>query len=92
MGGGGGWGLLASWPDGRQEGPDSCVCVCEGFCVSVCARERDRDRLCPTPVLPGHNNKGESKKGRLNSTRATSNTQSKKQKEGERDRERKRDR
>lgn len=34
-----GGGLLASWPDGHQEGPDSCVCV--GFCMCVCRRERE---------------------------------------------------
>lgn len=31
-------GLLALWPDGHQEGPDSCVCVC--VCACVCVGEQ----------------------------------------------------
>lgn len=31
-------GLPASWPDGHQEGPDSCVCVCVHVWVCACVR------------------------------------------------------
>lgn len=37
-----GGGLLASWPDGHQEGPDSCVRVCVSRLQCVYVQEKER--------------------------------------------------
>lgn len=64
-------GFMTRWsPGGAWQ-----LCVCVSVCVHVrlyefvyeCVhkRERDRDRLCPTPVLPGQSNKRKSMRGQL---------------------------